>query len=89
MKDKVCHSTLLQKLRVGRVRAVLYEIIADCLQCRTEVVQMNKQTPSEQDANSGVSQGSHLDRLFFVIYILYIPEIMDARFKWFGIVYGL
>ena len=73
--DKVSLRFLLQKLwRLG-IQGTLFEILKSSLQDRKQCVRINGQYSDAANVTSGVSQGSILGPLLFVIHVNDIPEL--------------
>ena len=73
--DKVPHSLLLQKLESLNINLHLLNWIQDYLCNRSQYVVVNGESSTSALVVSGVSQGSVLGPLFFLIYINDIMEV--------------
>ena len=67
--DKVRHKGLLLKLSLNGISGNLLKPLRDFLYCRKQQVVLNGQNSSWQNVNAGVTQGSILRPLLFIIYI--------------------
>ena len=67
--DKVRHKGLLLKLSLNGISGNLLKPLRDFLHCRKQQVVLNGQNSSWQNVNAGVTQGSILRPLLFIIYI--------------------
>jgi len=75
--DTVCHQILLSKLEHYGVRGSVLNLIASYVGQRTRCVCINANTSSPKNINYGVSQGSILGPLLFLIYVNDIHNIID------------
>ena len=67
--DNVRHKGLLLKLSLNGISGNLLKPLRDFLYCRKQQVVLNGQNSSWQNVNAGVTQGSILRPLLFIIYI--------------------
>ena len=67
--DKVLHEGLLFKLKQNGISGNLLNVITDFMDLREQRVVLNGQHSSWNNVQTGVSQGSILGPLFFLIYI--------------------
>ena len=71
--DKVCHEGLLYKLKSMGISGELYNLLENYLAGRHQRMILNGQTSSWRPVLAGVSQGSILGSLFFLVYINDLP----------------
>ena len=67
--DTVDHETLLQKLYTSGVRGNVFALMASYLADRKQFVKVNSENSNPQLVKRGVSQGSILGTLLFLVYI--------------------
>ena len=67
--DKALHEGLLFKLKQNGISGNLLNVITDFMDLREQRVVLNGQHSSWNNVQTGVSQGSILGPLFFLIYI--------------------
>ena len=72
--DKVWHKVLIYKLKQSGVAGNLLNTLADFLKDRKQRVVLNGQNSTWINAEAGVSQGSILGSLLFLIYINDLSE---------------
>ena len=82
--DKVWHEGLLYKLRCYSVEGGVYKILKNYQQNRQQRVVLNGQHSSWANINAGVSQGSILGPLLFLIYINDLPDKLISVSKLFA-----
>ena len=78
--DKVWHEGLLYKLKNNGINGNALQLIESFLHNRRQRVILNGQSSSWLSRRSGVTQGSVLGTLFFLIYI---PEGLNSEVKLF------
>ena len=79
--DKVCHKGLLFKLERIGISGNLLSLLNSFLSNRFQRVVINGQNSSWSPVLAGVSQGSILEALLFVIYINDLPENLQSIVK--------
>ena len=79
--DKVCHKGLLFKLERIGISGNLLSLLNSFLSNRFQRVVINGQYSSWSPVLAGVSQGSILEALLFVIYINDLPENLQSIAK--------
>ena len=79
--DKVCHKGLLFKLERIGISENLLSLLNSFLSNRFQRVVINGQYSSWSPVLAGVSQGSILEALLFVIYINDLPENLQSIVK--------
>ena len=82
--DKVNHRKLYIKLRHYGIRGTLLDWFKDFLTGRTQQVVINGEMSSKAVIKSGVSQGTVLGPLLFLIYINDLPEKITSSLKLFA-----
>ena len=80
----VWHEGLLFKLRQNRISGELITRIKDFGSCRKQRVVLNGQHSSLADVKAGVTQGSILGPLLFLIYINDLPNGLNSNAKLFA-----
>ena len=82
--DKVWHSGLLFKLQAYGVEGQLLALLKDYLHDRQQRVVLNDQTSDWRKTNSGISQGSVLGPLLFLIIRNDLPDGITSLCKIFA-----
>ena len=82
--DKVWHKGLLHKLKQNGISGKLFDIITNFLSFRKQRVVLNGQYSSETSIEAGVSQGSILGPLLFLIYINDLSDDLTANVEHFA-----
>ena len=82
--DKVWHQVLLQKLKHNGILGNLLETLTIFLKDQKQRVVLNGQTYSLANVEAGVSQGSILGSLLFLIYINNLPDNLSINVKLFA-----
>ena len=82
--DKVWHKGLLFKLKQNGINGRLLRILENLLNERKQRVVLNGQTSSWSDVLAGVSQGSILGPLLFLIYINDLSDGLQCNPKLFA-----
>ena len=75
--DTVNHSLLLNKLQHLGIHSALLAWIQSYLSDRKQFVKLSGLISKPINVCSGVSQGSHLGPLLFILFINYIPNILS------------
>ena len=78
------HEKVLSKLSQNGISGNLLKILTDFLKNRKQRVTLNGQTSSWTEVNAGVSQGSILGPLLFLIYINDLPDVLSSNVKLFA-----
>ena len=81
--DRVWNNGLLLKLRQNGVGGYLFQLIKSFLSSRFQRVLLNGQTWDWETIQTGVSQGSILGPLFFLLYISYLTDNLNSNVKLF------
>ena len=81
--DKVWHDGLIYKLKSLGISGSLLKLIQNHLDNRFQRVLLNGQTSEWKPVNAGVSQGSILGPLFFLVYINDICSNLSTNVKLF------
>ena len=82
--DKVWYEGLLYKLKNNGINGNALQLIESFLHNRRQRVVLNGQSSSWLSIRAGVSQGSVLGPLFFLIYINDLPEGLNSEVKLFA-----
>ena len=82
--DKVWHNGLIYKLKQNGVRGDLFNLVIDFLDARKQRVVLNGQYSSWASVKAGVSQGSILCPLFFLIFINDLSDNLVSNPKLFA-----
>ena len=77
--DKVWHEGLIFKLKQNGISDDLLNILSDFLRNRNQRVTLNGQSPSWNNANAAVPQGSILGPLPFLIYINDLSDNLSSN----------
>jgi hypothetical protein len=76
--DCINHDIMLAKVEYYSIRGVMYTLIKSYLEDRYQMVKFNNKLSNWDKINIGVSQGSLLGPLFFLICINYLPSIIPC-----------
>ena len=76
--DKVWHEGLIFKLKQNGISGELLHILYDFLSNRKQKVVLNGQNSSWTNVHAGLTQGSILDPLLFLIYINDLSENLTS-----------
>ena len=82
--DKVWHKGLFYKLKQKGISGNLLDTITDFLNCRKQRVALNGQFSSWTSIEAGVTQGSILGPLLFLIYINDLSDDLTSNVKLFA-----
>ena len=82
--DKVWHDGLLYKLKSMGISGELYKLLENYLSNRFQGVLLNGQMSSWKPVLAGVSQGSILAQLLFLVYINDLPDGLTSNAKLFA-----
>ena len=82
--DKVWHEGLIFKLKQNGISGNFLNVITDFLHQRKQRVVSNGQHSSWTNIEAGISQGSILGRLFFLIYINDLSDGLTSNPKLFA-----
>ena len=72
---------MLQKLSAYGIRGIILEWIADFLADRKMRIMVRSEYSEWFDVNSGVSQGSALGPIIFLIYVNDLPDRVNSNVK--------
>ena len=81
---KVLHIGLLFRLKAHGIDGELLSLLENYLENRKQTVVLNGQTSEWREINSGVSQGSVIGPLLFLIYINDLPDGITSICKIFA-----
>ena len=76
--DKVWHEGLIFKLKQNGISGELLHILYDFLSNRKQKVVLNGQNSSWINVHAGLTQGSILDPLLFLIYVNDLSENLTS-----------
>ena len=82
--DKVWHEGIIFKLQQNGISDDLLNILSDFLRNGKQRVMLSGQSSSWTNVNAGVTQGSILGALLFLIYINDLPEGLSSNTKLFA-----
>ena len=72
--SRVWHAGLLHKLRSFGISGQIFGLISSFLNNRQVQVVLDWKSPQEYPVNAGVSQGSILGPILFLLHIYYLPD---------------
>ena len=82
--EKVWHDDIILKLKQNGISGNLLNLLSNFLRNRKQRVVLNGQTFSWTDVNAGVSQGSILGPLLFLIYVNDLADGLSSNAKLFA-----
>ena len=82
--DTVSHQKLLKKLEYYGIRGVANSLICSYLRNRKQYVSIYNKRSSEKLVEYGISQGSKLGPLLFLIYVNDLPSAMQTVPRFFA-----
>ena len=82
--NKVWHEGIMFQLQQNGISDGLLSILSDFLRNRKQRITLNGQSSSWTNFNAGVSQGSILGPLLFLIYINNLPDGVSSNVKLFA-----
>ena len=82
--DKVWHEGIIFKLQQNGISDDLLNILSDFLRNGKQRVMLSGQSSSWTNVNAGVTQGSILGALLFLLYINDLPEGLSSNAKLFA-----
>ena len=82
--DKVPHKRLLSKLKGYGIKGKIYDRIKDFLCNRKQWVVINGKFSHWIHVTSGIPQGSVLGLILFLIFINYLPDVLNCCMKLFA-----
>ena len=75
--DQVSHCGLLFKLRNASISGLILAVLSDFLSERTQIVKLDGVHSSVVNVVSNVPQGTVLGSLLFLLYIRYLPPLLE------------
>ena len=82
--DKVWHEGIIFNFKQNDILDDMLNILNDFLRNRKQRVTLNVQSSSWTNVNAGVTQGSILGPLLFLIYINDLPDVLSSSAKRFA-----
>ena len=79
--DKVPHKRLLSKLKGYGIKGKIYDWIKDFLSNRKQRVVVNGKFSHWIHVKSGIPQGSVLRPILFLIFMNYLPDVLNCCLK--------